>query len=192
MLKQKKSLTEEELAVLAAGGDDEAMAILISVITPVAKAKAYALADAGIASDDLTQEGMLGFLEAVKGFNPEKGSSFKAYAETCISNRMISAVRSNYNNKNAALSKAVPLEDSGIEMSADELDPAKIFSSKDEFEYIAGLIESTLTDLERQVIIMRFMGLSYTEISARLGCGEKTVDNALQRVRKKMREKLNK
>ena len=192
MLKQKKSLTEEELAVLAAGGDDEAMAILISVITPVAKAKAYALADARVAREDLTQEGMLGFLEAVKGFNPEKGSSFKAYAETCINNRIISAVRSSYNNKNAALSKAVPLEDSGIEMSADELDPAKIFSSKDEFEYIAGLIESTLTDLERQVIIMRFMGLSYTEISERLDCGEKTVDNALQRVRKKMREKLNK
>ena len=73
MQKKKKSLTYEELAVLAANGDDESMALLISAITPIAKAKGYALADSRVAGEDLTQEGMLGFLEAVKGFDPEKG-----------------------------------------------------------------------------------------------------------------------
>lgn len=191
MQKKKKSLTYEELAVLAANGDDESMALLISAITPIAKAKGYALADSRVAGEDLTQEGMLGFLEAVKGFDPQKGS-FKAYAETCINNRILSAVRASYNNKNAALSKAVPLEDTAEEISGDEFDPAKILSSKLEFEYITGLINSNLSEFERQVIILRFTGLSYSEISARLDCGEKAVDNALQRIRKKMREKLNK
>ena len=192
MRKQKKSLTDEELAILAANGDDESMALLISAVTPIAKAKGYAHADDRVAGEDLTQEGMLGFLEAVKGFNPEKGSSFKAYAETCINNRIISAVRASYNNKNAALSSAVPLDDGAEEMSGDELDPAKIISSKDEFEYITGLIKSNLSDFEKQVVILRFLNFSYSEVSAQLGCSEKAVDNALQRIRKKMRAQLNK
>ncbi len=192
MPKQKKSLTDEELAILAAGGDDESMALLISKITPIAEAKAYAYANDKIAEDDLTQEGMLGFLEAVKGFDLEKGSSFRAYAHTCITNRILSAVRVNYNNKNAALSNAVSIEENSIEKSGDEFDPAKIFSSKSEFEHITDLINSTLSDFERQVIGLRFFGCSYSEISARLGCSEKAVDNALQRIRKKMRAKLNK
>ena len=191
MRKQKKSLTYEELAVLAASGDDESMALLISAITPIAKAKGYALADARVAGDDLTQEGMLGFLEAVRSFNPQKGS-FKAYAETCINNRILSAVRASYNNKNAALSKALPLEDSENEISGDESDPAKVLSSKDGFEHITGLINSNLSGFEKQVITLRFLGLSYSEISLRLGCSDKAVDNALQRIRKKMRAQLNK
>lgn len=190
MRKQKKSLPYEELAVLAAGGDDESMAQLISAITPIATAKGYAHANDRVAGDDLTQEGMLGFLEAVRSFDPEKGS-FKAYAETCINNRILSAVRASYNNKNAALSKAVPLEEGAEEISGDESDPAKIVSSKYGFEYIAGLIKSSLSELERQVVILRFFGLSYTEISEKLDCSEKAVDNALQRSRKKMQEKLN-
>ncbi len=192
MRKQKKALSDEQLAVLAANGDDESMALLISALTPIAKAKGYALADARVAGEDLTQEGMLGFLEAVKGFDPEKGSSFKAYAEACINNRILSAVRASYNNKNAALSKAVPLEDGAAEIVGDEFDPAKIVSSQYEFEYITGLIKSNLSEFERQVILLRFLNLSYSEISAQLGCSEKAVDNALQRIRKKMRAKLNK
>ena len=191
MRKQKNAMTDEELAVLAASGDDESMALLISVITPIAKAKGYALADARVAGEDLTQEGMLGFLEAVKGFDPEKGS-FKAYAEACINNRILSAVRASYNNKNAALSKALPLEDSENEISGDESDPAKVLSSKDGFEHITGLINSNLSGFEKQVITLRFLGLSYSEISQRLGCSDKAVDNALQRIRKKMRAQLNK
>lgn len=192
MRKQKKSLSDEELALSAANGDDESMALLISKITPIAKAKAYAHADSRVAGEDLAQEGMLGFLEAVKSFDPEKGSSFRAYAETCINNRILSAVRVSYNNKNAALSNAVSLEDEAIEKSGDEFDPAKIFSSKTEFEHITDLINSTLSDFERQVIALRFFGFSYSEISAQLGYSEKAVDNALQRIRKKIRAKLNK
>ena len=103
----KFNLTDEQLALMAADGDDESMAILIAKITPIAKAKAGKYDGPRLSADDLVQEGMLGFLDAVKSFRPEKGVPFKAYAETCINNRIISAVRASLNNKNAALTNAV-------------------------------------------------------------------------------------
>lgn len=191
MQKQQKVLTDEELAVLAANGDDESMARLISAVTPIAKAKASSLANARVPDEDLVQEGMLGFLDAVSSFNPAKGS-FKAYAETCINNRILSAVRASFNNKNAALSNALPLETEAHEISDNSADPANIISEKYDSEHIADLLSSGLSDFEKQVVELRFLGKSYSQISAELSCSEKAVDNALQRIRKKMRIKLNK
>ena len=189
MRKQKKSLSDEELALSAANGDDESMALLISAITPIAKAKGYALADSRVAGEDLTQEGMLGFLEAVKGFNPEKGG-FKTYAETCINNRILSAVRASYNNKNAALSKAVPYETSDVDVTDSGTDPADIVSEKETSEHIRELLSEELSDFEKQVIDLRLLDMSYSQIAQKLGCSDKAVDNALQRIRKKMRTLL--
>ncbi len=191
MQKQQKVLSDEELAVLAANGDDESMARLISAVTPVAKAKASSLANARVPDEDLVQEGMLGFLDAVSSFNPAKGS-FKAYAEACINNRILSAVRASFNNKNAALSNAVPLECEANEISDISADPANIISEKYDSQHIADLLSSGLSDFEKQVIDLRLIGKSYSQISAELICSEKAVDNALQRIRKKMRVKLNK
>lgn len=185
-------MTDEELAVLAANGDDESMARLISAVTPIAKAKATSHANARVPDEDLTQEGMLGFLDAVRTFDPARGSPFRAYAETCINNRILSAVRTNFNNKNAALSNAVPLEYEVHEMSDNSTDPANIISEQYESEYIESLLRSGLSKLEKQVIELRLLNKSYSQISAELGCSEKTVDNALQRIRKKVRSKLSK
>ena len=93
MPNQKNLPTEEELAVLAANGDDESMALLISAVTPIAKAKAISFATVGISDEDLLQEGMLGFLDAVRSFDPSKEIRFRTFAETCIHNRIVSAVR---------------------------------------------------------------------------------------------------
>lgn len=191
MQKQQKVLTDEELAVLAANGDDESMARLISAVTPIAKAKASSLANPRVPDEDLVQEGMLGFLDAVSSFNPAKGS-FRAYAEACINNRILSAVRASFNNKNAALSNALPLEFDAHEMSDNSADPANIISEKYDSEHIADLLGSGLSDFEKRVVELRFLGKSYSQVSAELKCSEKAVDNALQRIRKKMRIKLNK
>ena len=191
MLNKHKTSTDEELAVLAANGDDESMARLISAVAPIAKAKASKFADSGIPDEDLTQEGMLGFLDAVRTFDPCKGS-FKAYAEKCINNRILSAVRANFNNKNAALSKAVPFEYETHEMSDHSADPANIISEQLESEYIESLLKEGLSDFEKQVIGLRLLNKSYAQISKELGCCEKSIDNALQRIRKKMRAKLSK
>ncbi len=190
-LNQQKKLSDEELAVLAANGDDEAMALLISAVTPIARAKASDFAIARISNEDLTQEGMLGFLDAVKKFDPSKGVPFKAFAETCINNRIVSAVRFNLNSRNAVLSNAVPLENDSGEAAAGN-DPADIISDKFETEHLAEFLNSELSDFEKKVLDLRLKGKSYVQISDMLCRSEKAVDNALQRIRSKMRKKLNK
>lgn len=191
MLNRQKNLSDEEMAVLAAGGDDEAMAHLISAVTPIAKAKASGFAKARISNEDLMQEGMLGFLDAVKKFDPSKGVPFKAFAETCINNRIVSAVRMNFNSKNAALSNAVSFEAENSDIATGG-DPADIVSDKFETEYLAELLSSGLSDFEKQVIDLRLQNKSYAQIAQALCRSEKAVDNALQRIKSKMRRKLNK
>lgn len=187
----KKTLSDEELAVRAANGDDASMALLIAIVTPIAKAKASGFANARISGEDLVQEGMLGFLDAVKTFDISKGVPFKAYAEACINNRIVSAVRVNYNNKNAALSSAVSYEAEAANQSDNTTDPANIISEKDETEYLASLLSKGLSGFEKQVVDLRLLDKSYSQIAQELGCSEKAVDNALQRIRKKMRPKLS-
>lgn len=191
MLNGQKNLSDEDMALLAAKGDDEAMAHLISTVMPIAKAKASNFANARISNEDLMQEGMLGFLDAVKNFDPSKGVPFKAFAEACINNRIISAVRINYNSKNAALSNAVSFEadPAGINGGGD---PADIVSDRLETQYLSDLLNSGLSDFERDVIELRLCGESYSQIAHKLGRSEKAVDNALQRIKFKMRKKLNK
>lgn len=191
MLNGQKKLSDEEMALLAAGGDDEAMAHLISAVTPIAKAKASNFAKARISNEDLMQEGMLGFLDAVKSFDRSKGVPFRAFAETCINNRIVSAVRMNYNSKNAALSNAVSFEAETQDIASGG-DPADIISDKFETEYLAGLLSSGLSDFEKKVIDLRLQNKSYAQIAQELCRSEKAIDNAIQRIKSKMRRKLNK
>lgn len=186
----KFNLTDEQLALMAADGDDESMALLIAKITPIAKAKAGRYDGPRLSADDLVQEGMLGFLDAVKSFRPEKGVPFKAYAETCINNRIISAVRASLNNKNAALTNAVSIDDESSDIFSRSSDPAVIFADKHGSELLKKIISDDLSDFERQVIELRLLDQSYAQIAASLGCSEKAVDNALQRIRKKIRSRL--
>lgn len=191
MLNHSQNLSDEELALLAADGDDEAMALLIAAVTPVAKAKAAGFANARISNEDLVQEGMLGFLDAVKSFDSSKGVPFRAFAEICINNRIISAVRVNFNSKNAALSNALPIESEAEGFAADS-DPADIVSDKFATESLSELLYSGLSGFEKKVITLRLAGKSYSEIAAELECGNKAVDNAMQRIKLKLRKKLSK
>ena len=186
----KFNLTDEELALMAADGDDESMALLIAKITPIAKAKAGKYDGPRLSADDLAQEGMLGFLDAVKSYRLEKGVPFKAYAETCINNRIVSAVRASLNNKNAALTNAVSIDDESSDLFLRSSDPAVIFADKHGSELLKKIISDDLSEFEKQVIELRFLDKSYSEIAVALDCGEKAVDNALQRIRKKIRSRL--
>lgn len=185
--KSKISLTDDELVLRAANGDDAAMALLIATVTPIARAKASGFASPRVSGDDLVQEGMLGFLDALKTYDASKGSPFKAYAEVCINNRIVSAVRTSFNNKNAALSNALSYESAKVDEADSGADPANIVSEKEDSEHIRDMLSKGLSDFEKQVVDLRLMDMSYSQISQRLCCSEKAVDNALQRIRKKMR-----
>lgn len=185
--KSKITLTDDELVFRAANGDDAAMALLIATVTPIARAKASGFASPRVSGDDLVQEGMLGFLDALKTYDASKGSPFKAYAEVCINNRIVSAVRTSFNNKNAALSNALPYEPEKVDEADSGADPANIVSEKEDSEHIRDMLSKGLSDFEKQVVDLRLMDMSYSQIAQKLCCGEKAVDNALQRIRKKMR-----
>ncbi len=185
----KSDLTDERLVSLAANGDDEAMSVLVARVTPIAAAKASGFCNMRVSDEDLVQEGMLGFLEAVRSFDSGKGVPFKAYAAACINNRIISAVRRSLNSKNAALSKAEALDETGNSGSSDN-DPAEMLSDAEAVKHIFSVLDEELSDFEKEVIKRRLSEKSYSAIASELGCSEKAVDNALNRVRRKLKSNV--
>lgn len=184
---------DEALVRLASDGDDAAMAQLIAFAMPIAKAKAVAqqAKNDRLSAEDLIQEGMLGFLNAVNTYSADKNTSFRTYADVCIGNRIISAVRSHNNIKNYSLTSAVPIseDDDTLEHGSD---PQNIILERESYEEIKEFIKtsSVLSAFERQVVELRLSGLSYKLIANRLGTDSKAIDNALVRVRKKMHSKF--
>lgn len=186
----KKNLSEEELAVLAANGDDEAMSILIAEITPIAKAKAAQYSHARISGEDLSQEGMIGFIKAVYSFDPSKGAKFRTYANTLIKNEIYTAYEKMFNRKNEALTGAVSLENSEEKGSSVAESAENIVVDICEYQRLLGILKKYLSDFEQQVIDLKIQGKNRAQIADELGCSIKAVDNAFQRIRKKIKEKL--
>ena len=181
----KKDGKIEILVKKAAEGDDKAMAVLIAEIMPAAAAKAsrHNSGNTRLADEDLIQEGMLGFLDSVKKYDSSKGVPFKAFALTCIENRILSALRVNSNRSNAPLTGAVPFD--GNEKAGTGSDPVIMAENGEEEDYIQKFSQSELSAFESDVLEFKLQDMGYAEIAAVLGCTEKAVDNALQRIRRK-------
>ncbi len=186
----KKNLSEEELAVLAANGDDEAMSLLITAITPIAKAKAAKYAEARISDEDLCQEGMIGFIKAVYSFDPSKGVKFRTYANTLIRNEIYSAYEKMCNGKNEALTGALSLENGAEQGSGVAESAENIVVDYFEYQRIKEILKSNLSNFEQQVINLKARGKTRLQIAEVLDCSLKSVDNAFQRIRKKLRDKV--
>lgn len=183
-----RDMDENELAALAAAGNDKAMAMLIATVMPIAKAKAAGFAQVRISDEDLVQEGMLGFLEAVKKFDPSKGVPFKAYASVCIKNRMINAFNRNNSAANSPLTGAVPIDDEQLTDHASN--PENIIDEAAAPAKLWRIVDSALSVYERRVLDLMLKEKSYAQIAEILGTSAKSVDNAVQRIRKKIRSKL--
>lgn len=179
--------TDEELAKNAAAGDDAAMAALITRIMPLAKAKASRYSSSAATQEDLLQEGMLGFLDAVRTYNEQAGASFRTYAGICIQNRIRSAVRKQTGNKHAPLNSSVLLQEDDPAASTNATDPQEIFLAKEDSSQLQTVLRTSLSDLERRVLDHFLAGEAYEEIALALGINTKTVNNALQRVRSKLK-----
>ena len=175
--------TDEELAVIAEN-DSEAMYVLIARFTKLIKWKASQFCGA-VEADDLAQEGFLGLLSAVAGFDKERNVKFSTYAGTCITNRMLSAIRS-------SSSVPTPVGDmsaSVFEVEDNEALPDSIVMQREEWSVFWQDMISQLSNLEYQICIMFMGGSDYAEIAEHLGISVKSVDNALQRIRRKLRRK---
>lgn len=138
-----------------------------------------------IESDDLFQEGMLGVLSAVKSYDSSRNANFKTYVAYCVRNRLISASRKRSENS-VFTSETVPLDNSAESVSCGlSVEDAAI--GKDRFVRILEYINSKLSETELNVLKLFLSGLSYEEIALKTGASVKSVDNALQRARQKIR-----
>jgi RNA polymerase sporulation-specific sigma factor len=166
------------------------------------KASSYFLA--GGDADDLIQEGLVGLYKAVRDYRTDRESSFRNFAELCITRQIITAVKTATRNKHAPLNQYVsfsstPSGASGdSESTLDEVipgspvhDPVNQVISSEELRALVACISTALSELESRVLALYLDGHSYEEVGRRLGCDCKTVDNALQRVKRKVGQHLS-
>ena len=165
------------------------------------KASSYFLA--GGDSDDLIQEGLVGLYKAVRDYRTDRESSFRNFAELCITRQIITAVKTATRNKHTPLNQYVSFSSSpagasgDLEPTLDEMlpgpsvhDPVNQVISSEELRALVACISTVLSELESRVLALYLDGHSYEEIGRRLGCDCKTVDNALQRVKRKVGQHL--
>ena len=185
------TLTDEELWSLAHRGDPEAEEQLVKryAVTVRVCARPYFLA--GGDSEDLIQEGMLGLLSAVRHFDPGRDVTFKTYAEHCIVARLMTAVRTASRFKHRPLNDSISFESPEFNekqiLSASHLrDPEELVITRELTEEVYSALIEKLSALERAVLDLYLEGVSYSDIAARTGKSVKSVDNAVQRIRRKL------
>ena len=181
---------DEELVSLCKSNNNDALSVLTERYIPTARLYASRFSGPYTEKEDLAQEGMLGFIAAVYSFDETKGFTFSTFAGSCIRNRIISAVRAISSKKQIPFELIVPLEEKSSLIS-DAKSPEESFISQAEAERISTLIESELSAKEKEVFLLFLQGMSYEQIAAKTAATAKSVDGTLQRVRKKLREKLS-
>ncbi len=173
--------SDEELAVLARDSM-EAEGILLSRYLHLIQYYAYRYA-VGADADDLVQEGLIALLYAIPQYEPEKGTKFSAFAQVCIQNRMKNVLQK-------ARKFPEPVENPEEYQRADFIDettPESILLEKEQSDLFRKQVMEVLSDKEWQVLELIVDGASYAETAEKLGISEKSVDNAMQRIRRKMR-----
>jgi RNA polymerase sporulation-specific sigma factor len=200
---QRKSKAKVEpddlfLIALAKQGRKDAMERIVKRYHGFVRLKASSYFLVGGDWDDLVQEGLVGLYKAVRDYRTDRESSFRNFAELCITRQIITAVKTSTRNKHAPLNEYVsfaqtPAAAGEGEQTLEEVlpgptvhDPAIQVISSEELHSLVGCLTSALSDLESSVLSLYLDGRSYEEIAGRLDCDTKTVDNALQRVKRKV------
>lgn len=193
-------LDDNVLQAKASGGDRLAEEQLAMRYARLVRICARPLFLAGGDSEDLIQEGMFGLLSAIRQYDPQMSASFKTYAELCIRRRLLSAIKSASRNKHIPLNDGISLdsllsEETQIPLSAyTELfrrTPEEQVLARENREELYLSFERCLSKLERSVLRLYLDGSSYADIARELGRDEKAIDNAVQRIRRKLAQNLN-
>lgn len=184
------SMTDEQLQLLARKGETAAEEVLLERYIRSVRICSRPLFLAGGDSEDLFQEGMMGLLSAVREYRSEKNCSFKTFAEVCIQNRLNSAVRSASRKKHAPLNDGVPLDvlsDESKSPSSQLLrDTEEQVLARESANELLSTYSRCLSKFESQVLERYLSGLSNAEIARELGRDSKAIDNAVQRIRRKL------
>ncbi|MGI6261781.1 MAG: sigma-70 family RNA polymerase sigma factor [Acutalibacteraceae bacterium] len=184
---QNDSSDFDKLAEQARQGDGDAFAQLFLSLLPLIGSKVSRLAPQLRGErDDLLQEGAIGLMDAVAHYDSANGTPFQAYASVCIEHRILSALRAQSRQKNLPLNESVPLDDLESSTAFSSADPEDVFFGRERLQHVLHAVQTRLSPLERQVLEGYLGGRSYREVASRLGLTEKSVDNALQRIRRKL------
>jgi len=186
----KADLSDEELVFAAQNKDTNAWTELIYRYLPNIRYKAGNYTDFPADRDDLIQEGLIGLLNAVNTYNSDKGASFKTYCHVCVQNKILTELERRSNSKQQALQNYLPLEDllpSSVTDGGGE-DPFSIIVAQEDRDLRMAKAKALLSDLEQETLTLYLSGHSYEEMAAQLNLSTKTIDNALQRIRRKLRE----
>ena len=195
---------DEELVDRARGGDDKAIETLLHRYRHYARAKARTYFLAGADREDIVQEGMIGLFKAIRDFQVEKNTAFRAFAELCITRQIITAIKTATRQKHIPLNSYVSLNkpaSGGAEGDEDRplsdalvgtamADPAELVISAEEIASIKQSVGRLLSGLETEVLQLYMDGKSYQEIADMLGRHVKSIDNALQRIKRKLEHHL--
>ena len=193
---------DEEVVIEAKKGDTRAQEYLINKYQNFVKAKAKSYFLIGADKEDIYQEGMIGLYKAIRDFKADKLSSFKAFAELCVTRQIITAIKTATRQKHIPLNTYVSLSKPIYDEESDRTlldilssikvsDPEELVISKEEMDHIEAEIGEVLSDLEMEVLMSYLDGKSYQEIACDLDRNAKSIDNALQRVKRKLEKCLS-
>ena len=193
---------ETELLLRARAGDEEAVNELLDRYRALARSKTRSYFLLGADRDDIVQEGMIGLYKAIRDYDDAHGVPFRSFAEICVTRQVLTAVRSGTRLKHAPLNSSVsldqPVDDGPQGTSLGDLlpaalssDPAATVVSADEMRALQRHFDEVLSDLEQQVLRHHMEGRSYDEIAAVLQRHVKSIDNALQRIKRKLQGHLD-
>lgn len=189
-------MTDEKLIENIKQEDQKALDCLIERYNDVVSMKANRFFMVGAEKEDMIQEGMIGLYKAVKSFNTEKQNSFKTFANMCIERQLITAVKNSNRQKHIPLNSSISLNAAAYDDNEDmdkmdvlEVktldDPSDIVADREYFENIENKIKENLSDFELQVLYEYEKGKTYAAIAEKLNAKIKSVDTAIQRIRKK-------
>jgi len=187
--------TDEELILKYRQGESGCMDEIISRYKNYVRAKSRSYFLIGGEQEDLVQEGMIGLFKAIRDFQPNKNSLFKTFARLCISRQLATALKLSTRIKHQPLNSYVSFyqnlnENTEVKdvLEANDLSPEQIMIDKENILALSDSIEKKLSALEKKVLFKYVEGITYQQISEQLVCSKKTIDNALQRIKKKLQE----
>lgn len=187
----QKTETDEQLWQASQKGDDQALRRLIDRYAGLAESLCAGYRAVDLEQDDLLQEAYLGLLKAIRSFRPEKGVPFSAFAGVCIRRQLISVVRRQNTGKNRLFMDSVPLEETdfaGAPSDWQQSGPEAAVILAEESRWRKEQAVALLSPLEKETLRLYLKGFRYEEMAKKLQCPEKSVDNAMQRVRRKLRQ----
>lgn len=191
-----KDMPDEELIIQIRKGDNKAQNYLLEKYKNLVNMKANRFFLVGAEDDDIIQEGMIGLFKAIQSFDTEKNNSFKTFANLCVERQLITAIKTSNRQKHIPLNSSFSLNNTAYDENDDTTvmeildtnfveDPLDTITKREYMEFVESRIDKNLSGFEKQVLSRYIQGESYVDIASKLNSPVKSIDNAIQRIRKK-------